>query len=80
MGGRTITVWPGRGQVPIQWTKTQLMSDIPPIREGGVTKTLHEDQDPVVVKHLGAPEDPSGASVGNEPQILSQLLHEAKEL
>jgi len=56
------------------------MSDIPPIREGGVTKTLHEDQDPVVVKHLGAPEDPSGASVGNEPQILSQLLHEAKEL
>jgi len=56
------------------------MSDIPFITEGGVTKALHEDQDPVVVKHLGAPDDPSGAPIVKEPRILPQLLHEAEEL
>jgi len=56
------------------------MSDIPPIREGGDTKALHEDQDLVVVKPLGAPEDPSGASIMKEPRLLPQLLHKAKEL
>jgi len=56
------------------------MSDIPPIREGGVTKALHEDQDPVVVKPLGAPEDPSRAPIRKESRLLPQLLHEAEEL
>jgi len=56
------------------------MSDIPPIRERGVTKALQEDQYPVVVKHLGAPEDPSGAPIRKEPRLLPQLLHEAEEL
>jgi len=56
------------------------MSDIPPIRGGGVTKALHEDQDPVVVKHLGAPEDPSGAFIIKDPRLLPQLLHEAEEI
>jgi len=56
------------------------MSDIPPIREGGVTKALHEDQDPIVVKSLGASEDPSGAPIRKEPRLLPELLHEAEEL
>jgi len=56
------------------------MSDILSIREGGVAKVLHKDQDPVVDKHLGAPEDPSGASIGQEPRLLPSLLHEAEEL
>jgi len=56
------------------------MSDIPLIREGGITKALHEDQDPVVVKQLGAPEDLSGAPIRKEPRLLPQLLHEAEEL
>jgi len=51
-----------------------------PIREGGVTEALHEDQDPVVVKHLGTPEDPSGALIVKEQRLLPQLFHEAKEL
>jgi len=55
------------------------MSDIPPIREGEVTKALHEDQDPVIFKHLGAPEDPSGAPIIKEPRLLPQLLHKAEE-
>jgi len=56
------------------------MSDIPLVREGGVTKALHEDQDPVVVKPLGAQEDPSGAPIIKEPRLLPQLLHKAEEL
>jgi len=56
------------------------MSDIPPIREGEATKALHEDQDSVVVKPLGAPEDLSGAPVIKEAGLLPKLLHEAKEL
>jgi len=56
------------------------MSDIPPIRAGGVTKALHEDQDPVIVKYLGTPEDPSGAPIIQEPRLLSLLLHKAEEL
>jgi len=56
------------------------MSDIPLIREGRVTKALHEDQDLVIVKHLGAPEDPSGAPIIKEPRLLPQLLHGAEKL
>jgi len=54
--------------------------DIPPIREAGVTKALYEVQDPVVVKPVGAPEDPSGAPIINDPRLLFQLLHKAEEL
>jgi len=79
-GRRTVTVRPGRGQVHIKGTKTQLKSDIAPIRESGATKVIHEDQDPVVVKPLGAPEGPSKAPIINEPQLLPQLLHQSEEL
>jgi len=56
------------------------MSDIPPIREDGVTKALHEDQDPVIVKYLGTPEDPSGAPIIQEPRLLPMLPQKAEEL
>jgi len=79
-GHRTVKARAGRGQVPIKGTKTQYMSDIPPISEGGVTLALHEDQDPVVVKPLGAPEYPSGAPIIKKPRLLPQLFHKAEEL